>query len=169
MAKRSTSINSSWHLERNITISDTMSGKNMPPGLKTESDALKVRERILLSLEQAEQIKDVTLRQPHLTYVVIGGGPTGVETAGAIAKRAKITMRRNFRNITEDEIRVYLIEAAPNILNSFSEPLGDKGTNSLEKLGVRVLKGTPVTKLEMIQYILKSARSKPSILFGWQG
>ncbi|MDX1638735.1 MAG: FAD-dependent oxidoreductase, partial [Balneolaceae bacterium] len=68
------------------------------PGLKSISDALEVRERILLSLEEAEQIDDPKLREPYLTYVVIGGGPTGVEMAGAIAEIAKRNMMRDYKN-----------------------------------------------------------------------
>src|SRR5690606_5616793 len=79
------------------------------PGLKTISDALNIRERLLLSLEQAEQLNDPDKRRPYLTYVIIGGGPTGVETAGAIAEIAGISMRRNYRNIRENEIRIYLV------------------------------------------------------------
>src|SRR5690606_35702689 len=95
------------------------------PGLKTISDALKERERILQSLEEAEQIEDSKLRQPFLTYVIIGGGPTGVEMAGAIAEIAKHSMRNGFKNVKEEEIRIFLLEAAPQILNGFPEPLGD--------------------------------------------
>ncbi|EKF54641.1 NADH dehydrogenase [Galbibacter marinus] len=118
------------------------------PGLKTISDALKVRERILQSLEEAEQLQDPQQRQMHLTYVIIGGGPTGVEMAGAIAEIAKRTMRNGFKNVKEEEIRIFLVEAAPNILNGFPEPLGDKGKDMLEELGVKVLRGTPVVKIE---------------------
>lgn len=125
------------------------------PSLKSVSDALKIRERILLSLEEAEQLVDSKLRQTYLTYVIIGGGPTGVELAGAIAEIAGRSMRRNYKNINEEDIRIFLLEAAPNILNGFPEPLGAKGKEMLEKLGVRVLKGTPVTKIEKNKVHLK--------------
>lgn len=125
------------------------------PGLKTISDALKVRERILQSLEEAEQIQDSQQRQKHLTYVIIGGGPTGVEMAGAIAEIARRSMRNGFKNVREEEIRIFLVEAAPNILNGFPEPLGDKGKDMLEELGVKVLRGTPVVKIEQDTVHLK--------------
>lgn len=125
------------------------------PSLKTVSDALKIRERILLALEEAEQIEDASLRQPLLTYVIIGGGPTGVEMAGAIAEIAQRCMRNGFKNIKEEEIRIFLIEAAPNILNSFPEPLGDRGSDMLSKLGVKVLKDTPVVNIEKDRVHLK--------------
>ena len=135
------------------------------PGLKTISDALKVRERILQSLEEAEQIEDSKLRQPFLTYVIIGGGPTGVEMAGAIAEIAKHSMRNGFKNVKEEEIRIFLVEAAPQILNGFPEPLGDSGRKMLEELGVKVLRGTPVVNIERDRVHLKlgSIESKNNI------
>lgn len=129
--------------------------KEHAPSLKTISDALKIRERILLSLEQAEQFEDVEKRRPYLTYVIIGGGPTGVETAGAIAEIAGISMRRNYRNIQEKDIKIYLVEAAPAILNGFSEPLGERGQKMLEKLGVKVLLNSPVARIEKDEVFLK--------------
>lgn len=129
--------------------------KEFAPGLKTISDALNVRERILLSLEEAEQLEDPALRQAYLTYVIIGGGPTGVEMAGAIAEIAGRSMRKAYKNIKEEEIRIFLVEAAPNILNGFPEPLGDKGRQMLEELGVKVLRNTPVVKIEENKVHLK--------------
>ncbi len=118
------------------------------PGLKTLGDALTIRERLLLSLEQAEQIEGEGSRKPYLTYVIIGGGPTGVEMAGAIAEIAKRSMRYNFQNLREEEIRIFLIEATPTILNGFPEPLGEKGLKMLQDLGVIVRRNSPVTKIE---------------------
>lgn len=115
------------------------------PGLKTASDALRVRERILLSLEEAEQIDDPKLREPYLTYVIIGGGPTGVEMAGAIAEIAKRNMMRDYRNISENETRIFLVEAASKILSAYPDPLSEKARRMLEGMGVRVLLNTPVT------------------------
>ena len=82
--------------------------KKHAPGLKSLSDALDIRERILLSLEQAEQLTDPEERKPYLTYVIIGGGPTGVEMAGSIAEIAKRSMMQDFRNIKPDETKIYL-------------------------------------------------------------
>lgn len=131
------------------------SWQNYAPGLKTISDALKVRERILLSLEEAEQLQTPEERQAFLTYVIIGGGPTGVEMAGAIAEIAGKSMRRGYKNIKEEEIKIYLIEAAPNILNGFPDSLGTNGAEMLEKLGVKVLRNTPVVKIERNRVHLK--------------
>ncbi|QED39107.1 NAD(P)/FAD-dependent oxidoreductase [Antarcticibacterium arcticum] len=129
--------------------------ENNAPGLKTIGDALKIRERILLSLEEAEQREEPWLRKAFLTYVIIGGGPTGVEMAGAIAEIARRSMRYNFQNLKEEEIRIFLIEATGGILNGFPEPLGDKGRKMLENLGVKVLTNSPVTGIEKNKVFLK--------------
>ena len=118
--------------------------KKHAPGLKSLSDALDIRERILLSLEQAEQLTDPEERKPYLTYVIIGGGPTGVEMAGSIAEIAKRSMMQDFRNIKPDETKIYLIEAMDGILNAFDDPLSEKGRKTLEDMGVEVLLNTPV-------------------------
>ena len=117
------------------------------PGLKTIPDALKIRERILLSLEKAEELDDPALREPYLTYVIVGGGPTGVEMAGAIAEIAKRNMMRDYSQITENETRVFLVEAGPRILNGYPQSLSNKACDTLEDMGVRVLLDTPVTNL----------------------
>lgn len=118
------------------------------PSLKSISDALDIRERILMSLEEAEQLDDPKLREPYLTYVIIGGGPTGVEMAGAIAEIAKRNMMRDYGNITKNETRIFLVEAAPQILNGYPPSLAEKARNMLEDMGVRVLLNTPVSNIE---------------------
>ena len=117
------------------------------PGLKTISNALEIRERILLSLEEAEQIDDPKLREPYLTFVIVGGGPTGVEMAGAIAEIAKRNMMRDYSNFSKNETRIFLVEAGPRILNGYPESLSEKARETLEDMGVRVLLNTPVTAL----------------------
>lgn len=117
------------------------------PGLKTISDALEIRERILLSLEEAEQIDDPKRREPYLTFVIVGGGPTGVEMAGAIAEIAKRNMMRDYSNFSKKETRIFLVEAGPRILNGYPETLSDKARKTLEGMGVRVLLNTPVNEL----------------------
>jgi NADH:ubiquinone reductase (H+-translocating) len=117
------------------------------PNLKTISDALGIRERILMSLEEAEQLDDPKLREPFLTYVVVGGGPTGVEMAGAIAEIAKRNMMRDFQNISKNETRVFLVEAASRILNGYPLSLAEKAREMLEDMGVRVLLNTPVSNI----------------------
>lgn len=117
------------------------------PGLKTVADALQIRERILLSLEEAEQLDDPKLREPFLTYVVIGGGPTGVEMAGAIAEIAKRNMMRDYSNFSKNETRIFLVEAADRILSGYPESLSEKAQQMLEDMGVSVLLNTPVTDI----------------------
>lgn len=121
--------------------------ENYAPGLKSIGDALQVRERILLSLEKAEQLDDPKLREPYLTYVIIGGGPTGVEMAGAIAEIAKRSMMRDYNTFSKNETRIFLVEAGPRILNGYPESLSEKARQTLEDMGVRVLLNTPVTDI----------------------
>lgn len=136
------------------------------PGLKTVSDALQIRENILMSMEEAEQSADPNQRQSLLTYVVIGGGPTGVEMAGAIAEVAGNGAKHGYRNINPEDARVYLIEAGPQILNSFPEKLGNNAKHMLEKMGVKVLLNTPVIKIERDTVFIKSGSIKtPNIIW----
>lgn len=121
--------------------------KKHAPGLKSLDDALKIRERILVSLEKAEKTPELEDRKPYLTFVVIGGGPTGVEMAGSIAEIAKRNMMRDYRNFHRNETTVYLVEAAGGILNGFSESLSDNALDTLTEMGVRVLLNTPVEEI----------------------
>jgi NADH:ubiquinone reductase (H+-translocating) len=122
--------------------------ESVAPGLKTLNNALSIRERILVSLEHADRIKDPQKRKFYLTYAIIGGGPTGVEMAGAIAEIAKRNMMRDFRNISPDETEVYLIEAAERILSGYPESLSAKAQRDLEKMGVKVLLNNPVNRID---------------------
>lgn len=117
------------------------------PGLKSINDAIHIRERILLSLEEAEKIPDVEQRKPFLTFVIIGGGPTGVEMAGSIAEIAKRNMMRDYRNFHKNETMVYLVEASGNILNGFPEHLRQNALDTLTKMGVQVLLHSPVQQI----------------------
>jgi len=121
--------------------------KNHAPGLKTLKNALSVRERILISLEEADKLDDPQTRKKYLTYAVIGAGPTGVEMAGAIAEIAKRNMMRDFRNINMEETEVFLIEAAGNVLNGYPEDLSNKAKSDLEEMGVIVLLNNPVKSI----------------------
>jgi NADH dehydrogenase len=114
------------------------------PGIKTIDDATAVRRKVLLALERAESESDAERRKALLTFVVIGGGPTGVEMAGAIAELARRSVSRDFRSITPHCSRVLLIEAGPRLLATFPETLADKARAAIEELGVTVLAGKPV-------------------------
>lgn len=115
------------------------------PGLKTLEDATTIRRRVLIAFEQAEVEEDPARRDALLTFTIIGAGPTGVELAGIIAEMAHRTLPGEFRRIDTRLARVVLVEAGPRILPAFSEELSAYASRELEKLGVEVLTGTPVT------------------------
>ncbi|HEY8490031.1 MAG TPA: NAD(P)/FAD-dependent oxidoreductase [Dehalococcoidia bacterium] len=117
----------------------------LAPGLKSLEDALEIRRRILLAFEEAERTEDPAARAALLTFVVVGGGPTGVELAGAIAEIARHTVARDFRAIDPTQARVLLLEAGPRILPAFPPDLSAKAERQLQRLGVEVRTGTPVT------------------------
>jgi NADH dehydrogenase len=117
------------------------------PGLKTLSDALMIRELILNSLEAAEKEPDVEERTKYLTFVVIGGGPTGVELAGAFAEIAKKNMIKDYKNFRADDTKIILVEALPRILTSYTEDLSQKAKEDLEQMGVDVRVNTKVTNV----------------------
>lgn len=115
------------------------------PGLKTLEDATTVRGRILAAFEEAERSSDPDVRAALQTFVIIGGGPTGVELAGTIAELARDTLTRNFRAIDPRKSRVVLIEAGPRLLSVFPEDLSAYTRQALEKLGVEVMLEARVT------------------------
>lgn len=117
------------------------------PGLKSIEDALDIRRQVLLALERAETETDWMRRRALLTFVVIGGGPTGVEMAGAIAELARRSVSRDFRSISPHCSRVLLIEAGPRILPSFPPALSAKAEASLTELGVDVRTRTAITDI----------------------
>ena len=118
------------------------------PGLKTLDDALENRRRALLAFERAEREPDPEKRRRWLTFVVIGGGPTGVEMAGAFAEIARDTLPRDFRRIDPRTTRVILVEAGARILPAYPEDLSDKAARQLEALGVQVWTGAAVTGID---------------------
>ncbi|HET6336268.1 MAG TPA: NAD(P)/FAD-dependent oxidoreductase [Polyangiales bacterium] len=117
------------------------------PGLKTLSEALDVRRRIFRAFEMAELETDPVRRRAWTTFVVIGGGPTGVELAGALAEIAGRTLKRDFRAFDPRHTRVLLVEAGPRVLPSFSQYLSSQARGDLESLGIEVRTGTPVRDL----------------------
>lgn len=116
------------------------------PGLKTIEDATTIRRRILFAFEQAELAASESERSKFLTFVIVGGGPTGVELAGTIAELAHVTLREDFRNFDTRSARVILIEAGPRILPSFAESLSAYALKALDRLGVEVRLGQPVSR-----------------------
>lgn len=135
------------------------------PGLKTLGDALSIRDRILRSFERAEVLAsrgETEAARPDLTFVVVGGGPTGVELAGAIAEIAHRTMLRNFRAIDPTKTKVLLVEASDRLLSAFPEPLGDKAREQLEELGVEVWVGAKVEDIDSSSVVVRSSESHES-------
>ena len=118
------------------------------PSLKTIPQATEIRRRLLSAFEEAERTDDTERRRQLLTFVVIGGGPTGVELAGAIGEMSRFTLARDFRNIDTKLTRVILIESGPRILSMFSEKLASRATRDLEKLGVQVWPNTLATDID---------------------
>jgi NADH dehydrogenase len=118
------------------------------PGLKTLDDALEIRRRALVAFEYAEREPDAEKRRQWLTFVVIGGGPTGVEMAGAFAEIARHSLARDFRRIDPRTARVILVEAGPRILSAYPSALSDKAARQLEALGVQVWTGAAVTSVD---------------------
>lgn len=118
------------------------------PGLKTLEDATTIRRKLLLAFEAAEREPDPAKRQALLTFVIIGGGPTGVELAGAIVELARVTLRGEFRRVDPSSARVVLIEAGKKVLSNFRPELSDYTLKSLRDLGVEVVLGKPVTAID---------------------
>jgi NADH dehydrogenase len=118
------------------------------PGLKTLEQATEIRRRVLDAYERAETEPDPVLRKACLTFAVVGGGPTGVELAGALGEMSRFTLARDFRNIDPKLARVILIEAGDRILPSFSPELASRATRDLERLGVQVWTGSRVTSVD---------------------
>ena len=116
----------------------------LAPGLKRVEDALEIRRRILLAFERAERTDDPDRRRMELTFVIVGGGPTGVEVAGAIAEMRRYALVRDFRHIDSREARVLLLEGGPRILPSYPEKLSNRARRTLERLGVEVHAGCMV-------------------------
>lgn len=118
------------------------------PGLKDLDDAVEIRRRVLLAFEAAEKEKDATRRRELLTFVVVGGGPTGVELAGAIAELARFALARDFRSVNPKEAEILLLEGGTRILPSFAAELSKSATEQLENLDVTVRLNAQVTNID---------------------
>ncbi|MFM7408431.1 MAG: NAD(P)/FAD-dependent oxidoreductase [Cuspidothrix sp.] len=122
--------------------------KQFAPGLKTVEDAIEMRRRIFSAFEAAEQETDPEKRQALLTFVIVGGGPTGVELAGAIAELAYQTLKEDFRNISTSEAKILLLQGGDRILPHIAPELSKVATTSLQKLGVVIRTQTRVTNID---------------------
>jgi NADH dehydrogenase len=118
------------------------------PGLKTLDDALEMRRRVLLAFEAAERESDEDKQRRLLTFVIVGGGPTGVELAGALAEIARLSLRHDFRRIRPESARIVLLEGAPYVLAPFPDSLRDAARRALERLGVEVRTGWVVVGVD---------------------
>jgi len=118
------------------------------PGLKDLDDAVEIRRRVLLAFEAAEKETDPERRRALMTFVVVGGGPTGVELAGAIAELSHFVLARDFRSIFPEEAEILLLEGGPKILPSFAPDLSKSAHRQLTELGVRVQTGAQVTHID---------------------
>jgi len=121
---------------------------HLAPGLKTIEDAIEIRRRILIAFERAEREPDPARIRTLLTFVVVGGGPTGVELAGALAEIAQDTLSHEFRSIDPSHARILLVEGSPRVLSAYGADLSEKAVRFLTRLGVEVRTGTVVTDIQ---------------------
>ncbi len=117
-------------------------------GLKSLKDATKIRQRVLMAFEVAEREPEEALRRAWMTFVIVGGGPTGVEMAGTLAEVTRQTLAKDFRHINTASARVILVEASPRVLGAYSEDLSEAARKQLERLGVAVWTGVQVTGID---------------------
>src|SRR5437867_6026112 len=129
------------------------------PGLKTLDDALRIRSRVLLAFEKAENTGDVAEHERLMTLVIIGGGPTGVELAGAFAELARTVLKRDFRRIDPTHARIILIEASPVVLSHLPADLAANATAQLKRLGVQVRTSTRVQDIRCGEVELESGET----------
>jgi len=134
--------------------------EGLAPGLKSVEDALEIRRRVFLAFEAAEREDDPAARAALLTFVVVGGGPTGVELAGALAEIARYTLPREFRAIDPSEARIVLVDGGTRVLATFPDRLGRRAGRDLERLGVELRLGTRVTGIEPDAVLLGPDRER---------
>ncbi|MER3495517.1 MAG: FAD-dependent oxidoreductase [Armatimonadota bacterium] len=122
--------------------------REVAPSLKTIADAEEILRRVLTAFERAESEPDPALRRADLTYLLVGGGPTGVEMAGALAELLKETLGRELTQVKSQEVRILLVEAAERILTQFPEDLANASAARLKQLGVEIITGKHVTEID---------------------
>lgn len=127
------------------------------PGLKTIEDATDIRRRVYSAFEQAETEQDPAVRRALLNFAIVGGGPTGVELAGALAEIARHSLRNDFRQIDPSEASITLVEAGDRVLGSFAEDLSEKALATLQRLGVHIRSKTMVTAIDQNGIEMKSS------------
>lgn len=137
------------------------------PGLKSLDDALEIRRRMLLAFEIAEKTDDDAERRAAMTFVVVGGGPTGMEMAGAIAEIARVTLVKDFRHIDSSQARVLLIENAPRVIPQFSADLSESARRQLYDIGVDVRLGALVEEVTAEGVTLKGGEKIPARTVIW--
>jgi len=130
------------------------------PGLKTLDDALEMRRRVLLAFESAERESDPGKQRRFLTFVIVGGGPTGVELAGALAEIARQSLRQDFRDIRPESARIIVVEGGPDLLGTFPDHLRVAARRSLERLGVEVRTSSIVTDIDAEGVVFRAASAE---------
>ncbi|MBX9656019.1 NAD(P)/FAD-dependent oxidoreductase, partial [bacterium] len=135
----------------------------LAPGLKSIEDATEIRKNFLCAFEAAERISDPAEREGWLTFVIVGGGPTGVELAGAISEIARYTLPESFRHVSPAEARVILVEADKHVLGAYPDDLAAKATTALEKRGVTVYSGTRVTDITDDHVVMRQGDKEMTI------
>jgi NADH dehydrogenase len=135
----------------------------LAPGLKTVEDATEIRSRILRAFERAEEDADPESRRAHLTFVVVGGGPTGVELAGALGEISRDTLKKDFRRIDPADANIFLIEGADRLLPSYPPGLSRAAERSLIKLGVQSRTGALVTGIDERGVTIRTGKSETRI------
>jgi NADH dehydrogenase len=136
----------------------------LAPGLKTIEDAIEVRQRILIAFERAERESDPARIRALLTFVVVGGGPTGVELAGALAEIARDTLSHEFRSIDPSHARILLVEGSPRVLSAYPPDLSEKAIRFLTRLGVEVRTGTVVTDIRPDAIMVRAGEQSERIV-----
>ena len=137
------------------------------PGLKNLTDAVDIRKRLLVAFEIAEKSVDQDERDAAMTFVIVGGGPTGVEMAGAISEIARHTMSRDFRHIQSKNAKIILIEGSPRILAAYPDDLSRSGKKQLEEIGVEVHEGLAVTNVTTEGVEVKGGQFIPARTVIW--